>query len=150
MSHTHTKLLFHCVFSTKDRRGFLKGDISDRVNAYMAGIAKNNDMWLVRAGGIEDNRHLILELKPNMCVSDALGKIKGSSSKWVSDTFPQLEVFNWQIGYSAFTVSPSALPKVVAYVENQKEHHRKMTFKEELIMLLERHGIDFDKDKIFD
>ncbi|MCK5269706.1 MAG: IS200/IS605 family transposase [Sedimentisphaerales bacterium] len=144
MSHTFSKLFFHCVFSTKGRCPLLKGDISDKINAYMAGIAGNHNAHLIRAGGIADHRHLLLELKPATNVSDIIRIIKANSSKWLRETVPDMAVFGWQTGYSAFTVSASAREKVVSYIDGQEEHHRKLTFEQELIILLERHGIAHD------
>ena len=79
-----------------------------------------------------------------MSLSDALRDLKANSTNWVHETFPHLRDFYWQDGYAAFSVSPSVLPKVVAYVRNQQEHHKKVSFEEELKQLLERHGIEYD------
>ncbi len=144
MSHAYTKLLSHCVFSTKDRRPLLKGSVSEKINAYMAGIARNHDMHLVRAGGTADHRHLLLDLKPTTNVCDAIRVIKANSSKWLHETFPEVGGFGWQTGYAAFSVSESARAKVIAYIDGQEQHHRKMTFEEELMALLDRHGISHD------
>ena len=137
-------LLFHCVFGTKQRRSLLKGQVLGKINAYMAGIARNHDMHLVRAGGMDNHRHLLLELKPTTNVCDAIRLIKANSSKWLHETFPEIGEFGWQNGYGAFTVSESARAKVIAYINGQKRHHRTMTFEEELMTLLIRHGIPYD------
>ena len=105
MSHTYTKLLYHCVFSTKDRRPLLRGQIDERVNRYIAGIARNHEAHLVRAGGVEDHRHLLLELRPTTTVADALRLIKTNCSKWMHETWPELGGHGWQTGYAAFSVS---------------------------------------------
>jgi len=148
MSHTYTKLLFHCVFSTKDRRPLLKGDLSGKIDAYLAGIARNHNMHLVRSGGTADHRHLLLELKPVTSVAEAMRIMKTNSSKWLGETCPQLRGWGWQEGYSAFSVSLSACGKVVAYIDGQEEHHKTMTFEEELVALLKRHGVEFDLDDV--
>jgi len=148
MSHSFSKLFFHCVFSTRDRRLFLKGDISDKINAYIAGIVRNHNAHLVRAGGIANHRHLLLELKPTTNICDVLRVIKANSSKWIRENFPQMATFCWQTGYSAFTVSASAIEKVTSYIDSQEEHHKKLTFEQELIILLERHGIVYDKSDL--
>ena len=150
IAHTYTKLIFHCIFGTKERRPLLSGEIDDKTNAYMFGIARNHNMHLVRAGGAEDHRHLILELKPAMGVPEALRLIKTNSSKWMRETFPQLHGWGWQEGYSAFSVSESALPKVIEYVDRQAEHHRRMSFEEELKALLDRHGVEYDPTAVLD
>lgn len=144
MSHSLTKLLFHCVFSTKDRRQILKGNISEKVNAYIHGIAKNCEMHLIRAGGTADHRHLLLELPPTTNICDAVRLIKANSSKWLHENYPELNGFGWQIGYAAFTVSESVRDKVTSYIDGQEEHHRNMNFGEELVMILKKHGVDYD------
>ena len=113
----------------------------------MAGIASNHNAHLIRAGGIADHRHLLLELKPATNVSDIIRIIKANSSKWLRETVPE---FGWQTGYSAFTVSASAREKVISYIDDQEEHHLKLTFEQELIILLERHGIAHDISKFKD
>ena len=121
MSHSLTKLLFHCVFSTKDRCAFLRGPIDDKVNRYMAGIAKNHGARLIRAGGTADHRHLLLELRPTTNLADIVRFIKANSSKWLHETFPEIGGWGWQSGYAAFSVSQSLRDKVVAYIDNQEE-----------------------------
>ena len=142
MSHSLTKLLFHCVFSTKDRRAILRGPIDDKVNRYMAGIATNHGARLIRAGGTADHRHLLLELEPATNVADIIRFIKANSSKWLHETFPEIGGWGWQSGYAAFSVSQSLRDKVVAYIDNQQAHHRRQTFDDELAQLLARHGIE--------
>ena len=146
MGHSLTKLLFHCVFSTEGRRPILKGLVSDKINAYIAGVARNHDAHLIRAGGTADHRHLLLELKPTTNVADAMRVIKANSSKWLHENFPDCLGFGLQTGYAAFSVSESARPKVVEYIDSQEEHHRRMTFHDELVALLRRHGVSFDAD----
>ncbi len=148
MSHSHTKLLFHCVFGTRGRRPLLRGASSERINAYMAGIARNHRAHLIRAGGAADHRHLLLELQAVTNVCDAIRVIKTNSSKWVHETYPECAGFGWQRGYSAFTVSESARKRVVRYIDDQEEHHRRMTFEDELTVLLKRHGVGFDPSAI--
>lgn len=112
--------------------------------AYIGGIARENGMVALKVGGIEDHLRAIVRLPPTMAVSRALQLLKGGSSKWIHETFPALADFEWQDGYGAFTISKSRLPEVIQYVENQREHHRTMTFQEEYITFLKKHGIEHD------
>jgi putative transposase len=144
MSHTFTKLLYHCVFSTKGRCSLIGDPVSDRLNAYLAGVASNNDILLIRAGGVRDHRHLLLQMPPTMTVADAVGKLKANSSRWVKQTFPRLQDFAWQGGYAAFSVSPSNIDAVAEYIDGQEKHHARRTFDQELLALLDRHGIPYD------
>jgi len=150
VSHTYTKLLIHAVFSTKDRRPLIHTSFQSRLYAYIAGILKNNDCFLVRAGGVADHIHLLFALNPTMAVAEIMRLVKTNSSKWLHETFPDAGAFAWQNGYSAFSVSRSSEEAVVAYIEGQEEHHRRLTFQEELRALLEKHGIEYDERHIWE
>jgi putative transposase len=150
MAHASTKVLVHFVFSTKDRRPFLTEPVSDRLNRYVAGIATNHKMHLLRAGGTADHRHLLLQLRPPVDTSEAMRVIKANSSRWVKETFAELRAFSWQTGYSAFSVAAFGFRPVIAYIDRQAQHHRKLTFEEELIGLLKRAEIEYDPNDIFD
>jgi REP element-mobilizing transposase RayT len=144
MSHSLTKLLFHVVFRTKHDRPFLQGEVDDKLNGYLAGIADNHDAHLIRAGGVADHRHVLLELKPTTNVADVVRLLKANSSRWIHQSYTDLRDFGWQVGYAAFSVSVSAQDDVVRYIDNQAERHRKSTFEEELRLLCQRHGVDYD------
>src|SRR6476620_4649853 len=105
MANTFTSLHCHIIFSTKNREPWLRQDIEERVWAYLGGIARENDMKSLRIGGIENHVHLLLGLSAAIAVSKAVQLIKGGSSIWIKDTFPDLAGFGWQDGYAAFTVS---------------------------------------------
>jgi REP element-mobilizing transposase RayT len=150
MAHTLTKILIHYVFSTKERRAFLPDPISDRLNRYMAGIATNHEMHLLRAGGTADHRHLLVQLRPKVSASEGVQVIKANSSGWLKETFPELRTFAWQTGYAAFSVGLSSVPSVVGYIDRQAEHHRKATFEEELVAMLRRAGIEYDPNHLWD
>ena len=144
MSHALTKLLFHVVFRTKRHQPFLQGVVSQKINGYMTGIARNQQAHLIRAGGMPDHRHLLLELKPTVNIADMVRLLKANASKWARETFPELRDFAWQTGYAAFSVSLSARNNVIKYIDNQEEHHRTTGFDEELKKLLRRHGVAYD------
>ena len=150
MANTFFSLHYHIVFSTKQRQRFLHGEIKERVLAYLGGIAKENEAKPVCINGMEDHVHLLLEIPPKHAISKLVQQIKGGSSKWIHDTFADLRAFAWQDGYSVFSVSKSAMPEVIRYIENQEEHHRQKTFQDELRLLLERHGISYDERFLLD
>jgi len=150
MANTFTSLRYHIVFSTKHRKRWLAPEIEQRVWDYLGGVAKRNEMQPLAVGGIEDHIHLLLGIPPTLAVSEAVKQIKGGSSKWTHETFPNLTGFGWQDGYSAFTVSRSQLEITEAYIRNQREHHREKTFEEEYLALLQRHGVSFDLRHVFD
>src|SRR6266850_5435504 len=141
MSHSYVSNFMHCTFGTKDRYPFIDSHLECRLWPYIGGIARENRMKALAIGGIEDHLHALLSLPGMMSFAKAVQLIKGGSSKWIHDTFPRYKKFAWQEGYGAFSVSASQVPKTVAYINNQKEHHREKTFHEEFLELLERHGI---------
>ena len=150
MGHTYSNLLYHVVFSTKDRRPLIDDPRARRLQQYMAGIARNEFVKALAIGGTTDHLHGLLVLPTTASVAEAMRKWKTLSSKWVNETWPQRARFAWQGGYAAFTVSRSNVPKVAGYIERQAEHHKHMTFKEEFIALLERHGIDYNPEHLWD
>jgi len=134
----------HCTFSTKQRYPFIDSDLEARLWPYVGGIAGENRMRALAIGGTADHLHALLSLPGMMNFAKAVQLIKGGSSKWLHDTFPNQKKFAWQEGYGAFSVSYSQVPKTIAYINNQKEHHRRKTFAEEFVELLKRHNIDYD------
>lgn len=150
MSHTYTSLLYHLVFSTKGREPWLSEEIQPRVWAYIGGIARENGMTALSVGGITDHVHALVMTKPTILVSRMLQLLKGGSSHWIHETFPELKRFAWQDGYGAFTVSKSGIPGVISYIQNQKEHHRSKTFQEEYLELLQKHEIEYDEKYLWD
>ena len=145
MANTYTSLLYHVVFSTKNRERWIKPGIEERVWAYLGGIAREHDMVAQQIGGIEDHVHLVLGMRASMGLSKAVQLLKGASSKWMNETFPELRGFAWQDGYGAFTVSKSQLEAAIEYVVHQREHHGMRTFQEEYRAMLELHDIKFDE-----
>ena len=146
---SYTSLNYHVVFSTKERRPFLNPQHIDALCQYIGGILRNQKGCLLTANGITDHLHLALSLHPEKNLSETVKTIKSNSCKWIHENYPELKLFNWQEGYSAFTVSYSGLDKVLAYIRSQPEHHHKMTFEEELISLLKKHNIVFKSEYVF-
>jgi putative transposase len=141
---SYVSAYFHCVFSTKDRRPLITPKLRDRLWPYMGGIARENNLKALEIGGVEDHVHLLLSLPANTPISKAMQLIKGGSSKWVHETFPEQRMFSWQEEYGAFSVSVSQLDAVSHYIQGQSEHHRKLTFQEEFVALLKKHRIEYD------
>src|SRR4051812_28485594 len=140
----------HCVFSTKERRPFIRAELRERLWPFLGGIARQNEMKAIEIGGMPDHVHVLLSLPSTISIAKALQVIKGGSSKWVHDTFPEHRQFGWQAKYGAFSVSVSQLEKTIAYIKNQENHHRKVTFQEEFLALLEKHRIAYDERYIWD
>ena len=136
---------FHCVFSTKERRPLITPELRERLWPFMGGIARQNNLKAIEIGGVEDHVHILLSLPASVPVSKAMQLIKGGSSKWVHETFPDQRLFAWQDEYGAFSVSVSQLDKTIAYIQGQQEHHLKMTFQEEFLALLKKHHVEYDE-----
>jgi putative transposase len=148
MSHSFVCNLMHCTFSTKDRYPWISEELEQRLWPYIGGIARENQMKALAIGGIYDHLHALLSLPSTMSFAKAVQVIKGGSSKWVHEEL-RIKKFEWQAGYGAFSVSQSQLKKTIAYINHQKEHHKKKTFKEEFLQLLDKHRIDYDPRYVF-
>ena len=144
MSNTYSNLSVHLVFSTKDRMPLLTRDVRDHVFPYIGGIVKRQGGTIIAVGGMPDHVHIVVRLPANLCVADFVRVVKSNSSKRTNEHVTGMK-FGWQRGYGAFSVSQSALSAVVQYVRNQDQHHCHRSFSEELMMLLKKHGIDYDE-----
>jgi putative transposase len=149
MSHSYVRNLMHCTFSTKERYPFINPELELRLWPYIGGIARENRMTALAIGGTVDHLHALLSLPATMSFAKAVQLIKGGSSKWVHDTFSRYKKFEWQEGYGAFSVSPSQASRTIKYIQEQKEHHRKRTFEEEFLKLLDKNEVEYDSRYVF-
>jgi putative transposase len=145
MSQTLVSLLAHLVFSTKNREPFITTEIEPELFAYVGGILNNHDSRLLDAGGTADHVHLLVSQSKNISLSALMKDIKKDSSSWIKTKGSEFRNFHWQDGYGAFSVGKSEIPELKKYIASQKEHHRKRTFKEELIEFLEEYGVAYDE-----
>ncbi len=150
MSHSFISQLLHCVFSTKERRSMITPELQPRLFQYMGGIARENKIKLLAAGGVDDHVHLLISMPSTISISKAMQLIKGGSSKWIHETFPEHRLFEWQEGYGAFSIGVGDIERTTNYINNQAEHHEKMDFKTEFRAFLKKHGIEYDERYIFD
>ncbi|QDS99886.1 IS200/IS605 family transposase [Adhaeretor mobilis] len=151
MPSTHQQLLYHIVFSTKNRKPYLQNEqFRTDLFAYMAGITKNLDGFALEIGGWVDHVHLLVRIPAKVAVSDFVGRLKANSSKHVNETSDSLHKFGWQEGFGAFTVSVSQKDAVAEYIKTQAEHHSRESFQEEYVRLLKCHGVDYDARYVFD
>lgn len=150
MANTYSSLFYHIVFSTKNRKNFINREIEKRVWSYLGGIARKHKVTALQIGGIENHIHALLMSPPILAPSKIGQFLKGDSSKWIHQEFPDLKSFAWQDGYGAFSVSKSNVPKVIDYIKNQRRHHLKQSFEDEYIELLKLHETDYDEKYLFD
>jgi putative transposase len=151
MSQSLSTVYLHLIFSTKDRRPFLRDDaIRGEVHAYLGGISKQMDCTPVIIGGVEDHVHILAQQSRTATQSDWVKELKRVSSIWIKERDPTLREFRWQSGYGIFSVSVSKLESVKSYISNQEHHHRKITFQEEYREFLKRHSISWDERYVWD
>jgi REP element-mobilizing transposase RayT len=146
MSHTFAKNHLHVVFSTKERRKTIAKELQPELWSYMAGICHNLDIASIAIGGTDDHTHILLHLPPTISLSKAIQMLKANASRWMNH---RQKDFSWQQGFGAFSVGISNTAAVVRYIQNQEAHHRKMTFEEEYLRFLKRHGINYDPKFVF-
>ena len=150
MANTFASLFYHVVFSAKNRVGFIRPEIEERVWAYIGGIARKHKMTAIQVGGAEDHIHALVMAPPTLAPFEIAKYLKGDSSKWIHEEFPDLRGFGWQDGYGAFSVSKSNVPSVVKYIQDQREHHKTRTFQEEYLEFLGKHGVEYDERYLWD
>jgi REP-associated tyrosine transposase len=145
MPHSLTDLIVHVIFSTKQRRPFLDAGLTPRLFAYIKAIVRENGARLHNINGSADHVHLLLSLSTTVNLADLMRDVKGGSSHWVHQEFPDRQDFAWQDGFAPFSVSHSRLKHVYEYISRQPEHHKKRSFREELLAFLKKHEIAYDE-----
>jgi REP element-mobilizing transposase RayT len=143
MPHTYASNFIHCIFSTKDRCPIIRDEKMPELFAFFGGIAKDEGLELIIANGTSNHVHLLFVLPATQSLAYAIQKLKGSSSRFMGNRF------SWQQGYGAFSVSPSHIPIVKKYIQNQKQHHRKQNFEDEFTTLLRNCGVAYDERYVF-
>ena len=146
----YTNFRVHLVWSTKDRAPTIAEDFQEELYAYIGGILRKRKHVLLAAGGVEDHIHLLVGIHQSQAIADCVRDVKSNSSGWIHERFAKLQSFRWQTKYGAFTVSESQVDSVKAYIADQKEHHKTLSFKEEFLLILRKHGIEFDERYVFE
>jgi putative transposase len=143
MPQTHTNLIYHIIFGTKERRPLIEDNTRERLLKYISGIVANSGGKTVAVNGTADHIHLLISMGADKALAEIVRTIKANSSKFVHEEFPS-SLFQWQDGYAAFTVSHSQADAVVKYIGSQTEHHRKISFEQEFATFIKKHGIEID------
>ncbi len=150
MGQSLVKNYLHIIFSTKLRAPLILESIENELYSYIGGICKQLECYPVKIGGYIDHIHILCMLSKKIPLMKLLEEIKAHSSKWIKTKDDTLKKFYWQNGYGAFSVNPYEVDKVIAYIENQKEHHRKKTFQEEYRAFLKKYNVEFDEKYVWD
>jgi REP element-mobilizing transposase RayT len=146
---TYTQILYQIVFSTKNRGRAMIESGQVRLYSYIVGLLKNKNCHIYRINGVEDHLHIATHIHPSIPLATLVKDIKLASSDFIKEEKIFPDFTGWQVGYGAFTYSITAKDNLIQYVMNQKEHHKKNTFKEEYIRLLQEHKIEFDESYLF-
>jgi putative transposase len=151
MPQSLSAVYLHLVFSTKERRPFLRDKtVRDSLHAYLGGVSKTLECPPLIVGGVEDHVHLLCRLSRTITQAEWVKELKRVSNGWLKDHGRDYADFEWQGGYADFSVSQSNLEPVKQYIAGQAEHHRKTSFQDELRALLRKHEIEFDERYVWD
>jgi REP element-mobilizing transposase RayT len=150
MPNTYTQIYIHIVFAVKGRQNLIQKNWEDELHKYICGIANSKEQKVYAIGGVGDHIHLLVSIKPDIAISDLVRDIKANSSRWINEKHFVMNKFQWQEGYGAFSYSKSQLDNVIAYINNQEQHHKTKSFKEEYIELLQKYNVEYDEKYLFD
>lgn len=149
MANTYTEIHIQVVFATQFRDASISPKWESRLYEYIIAIIQNNKHKVLTINGMPDHIHILIGLRPDEGLSELIQKVKASSSKWINDEKLTTRKFSWQQGFSAFSYTKSHIPKVIQYIQNQKNHHSKTSFIEEYLEILKGFKIEFDPKYIF-
>ena len=150
MANTYSQLYVQIVFAVKGRQNLISNKWKDELYKYITGIVANEDQKLIAVNGMPDHIHILIGIKPNKALSDLVRDIKANSSRFINEKRWITGKFEWQSGFGAFTYSHSHLANVINYIQNQEEHHKTKTFKEEYIGFLKAFEIDYKDEYVFE
>jgi REP element-mobilizing transposase RayT len=149
MSQSLSKIYLHIVFHIKRTSVKIRKDEKDELYSYIGAIIKDNDSIPILINGVENHVHILCIMSKNIALAKLLEEIKRHSSRWIKTKGSYYSRFAWQGGYGGFSVSPSLHDITKNYIENQEEHHKKMSFEEEYLMFLKEYGIDYDENYLW-
>lgn len=149
MANTYTQIHIQFVFAVKFRDAVIHSSWKDELYRYMTGIVQNNKHKLIAINGMPDHIHILIGMRPTQSISDLMQDIKGSSSKWINQKGFIKGKFEWQEGYGAFSYGKSQIKDVIAYIENQEQHHSRKTFRDEYMDFLKKFDVEYDEQYIF-
>ncbi|MBB6680117.1 IS200/IS605 family transposase [Aequorivita sp. 609] len=146
---TFSQIYIQVVFAVKGRNCLILPSWEDELYKYITGIVQNKNQKMLAINGVHDHIHFLIGMKPSCCLSDLVREIKKSSNKFINEKRFIKYKFEWQEGYGAFSYSHSALDNVIAYIQRQKEHHKKLSFREEYVLFMKKFNVDFKEDYLF-
>jgi REP element-mobilizing transposase RayT len=149
MANTYTQIHLHVVFAVKYRRGVIQSDWQEQLYRYITGIVQGCGHKVLAINGMQDHVHLFFGMRPTQALSELMKQVKGGSAKWINENHLVLGRFAWQEGYGAFSYSRSQKEAVIMYINQQKEHHKTRTFREEYQEMLRKFEVDYQEQFVF-
>ena len=150
MANTFSQIYIQTVFAVSGRRSLITQDFKEELHKYITGIVRKKDQKLISINGMPDHRHILIGLRPAMALADLVRDIKSDSSDWINRKKLVKGKFAWQEGYGAFSYGHSQLDMIIRYIQNQEEHHRRRSFRNEYLSLLRKFDIAFEHKYIFE
>ena len=150
MAQSLSKILIHAVFSTKKRTKLILPEFEAELHGYIASTCREYKSNAYKVGGTENHIHIACTLPRIITVSKLMEEVKGSSSKWMKINGTRCSNFAWQAGYAVFSLGQSQLDTLIRYIENQKNHHQRVSFKEELLKILKKYNVEYDERYLWD
>lgn len=150
MANTYSQIYIQVVFAVQNRKSLIGRDWEEQLYKYITGIVQKKGQKMLAINGTSNHLHILIGMKPSCCLSDLVREIKKSSNIFIKEKKFTAFKFDWQVGFGAFSYSHSQLSNVIRYIENQKEHHKKKTFKEEYFAFLNAFDIEFKEEYVFD
>lgn len=149
MANTYTQIHIQAVFAVKTRIGLIHSNWKDELYKYITGIVQARKHKMLAINGMSDHVHMFFGMRPTESLSDLMQRVKSNSSKWIDEKKFVKGTFEWQDGYGGFSYSRSHVPRVIKYVQNQESHHKKRTFLEEYVALLDAFEIPYNERYLF-
>lgn len=145
MANTFTQIHIQTVFAVRNRESLIDDNWKEDLYKYISVIIQNNDHKMLQINGVADHIHILFGMRPVQALSDLMKQVKQNSSKWINENHLSRGVFAWQEGYGAFSYSKSQLPRIIKYIQNQEQHHKRKNLREEYLELLKTHEVDYDE-----
>ncbi|MCL2414148.1 MAG: IS200/IS605 family transposase [Bacteroidales bacterium] len=149
MSNTYTQIYIHYVFAVQNRIGLIQSGWRDELYKYMTGTVANKGHKLLQIGGMPDHVHALVSMSPKQSPSELMADVKRSSSLWINENRFVKGKFSWQEGFGAFSYGKSQITSIATYIQNQEDHHKKRTFREEYLEILKKFDVEYDERYVF-
>lgn len=150
MGQSLVKNYLHIIFSTKNRQPFIQPDIEHELHSYLGGICHALECTPIKIGGYIEHVHILCMFSKKITLIKFLQELKSQSSLWAKDFGDDYKNFYWQVGYAAYSVNPKEVDTLIAYIENQHEHHKNQSFEKEYRMFLDDYGLSYDDRYLWD